>query len=214
MDNGKTTKRFSSPTTQLSPEEFEKQRKCIEEINNLLVTISSPRDPENLAGLRLHFRKLRGILIEVDFDCGDSKESIKGLLKDAGRDFLEIEDIGKRFYIPYQRICMLNSNHCESSEEHGSMELEDIDECLRRDIILNFGKVVSADPNLINIFFGIPLYLQLVQFIGCQIMVGIEGESNIIDGKLVSSMKDKICINTLGDTLKEIKIANICNIVI
>lgn len=210
-----SVKRFSSPTTELSPEEFEKQKQCIEQINNLLSTLTNPRDPNNLSALRLHFRMLRGILVEVELECNDTKETIKGLLKEAGRDFLQIEDIGKKYFIPYNRICMINSNDCSPHENHNhNRELKDIDKCLRRDIVLNFGKVVSADPKLINFFFGIPLYLQLANLIGCKVVVKIDGELSVLEGKLVESIKEKICINTLDNTVREINITEICSIVI
>lgn len=207
-------KRFSSPNTQLSPKEFEKQKQCIEQINSLLNTLTSPRDSNNLSALRMHFRMLSGILVEVEFDCNDSKESIKGLLKDAGRDFLEIEDIGKKYFIPYQQICALNSNDYNSSKNHGHTKLEDIDECLRRDIVLNFGEVVSENPNLINIFFGIPLHLQLVQFIGCKTLARIEGRPNVVEGILIKSKKDKIYIKISDKNIEEINIIHVCNIAI
>ena len=205
-------KRFSSPNTQLSPEEFEKQKQCIEQINNLLITITSPKDPNNFSALRLHFKMLRGTLVEVEFACNNSKDTIKGLLKETGKDFLEIEDNGKRYFIPYIRICMINSNDCNPSENHN--ELENIDEGLRRDIVLNFGKVVSADPKLINFFFGIPLYLQLANLVGTKVVVKVEGEPDVVGGILVESTKTKVCIKTLDNTIIETNIVDICSILI
>lgn len=212
------TMRFSAPTTQLSPKEFEKQKKCIEQVNDLLVAISSPRDPQNLSGLRLHFRKLKGMLVDVEVDCNNTKETITGLLKNAGRDHLEIEAVGKRHFILYQRVCKVernsNNHECEYSESHVHNELEGISKYLRQDIVLNFGKVVSKDPELINIFFGIPLYLQLVNFIGCKVKINIEDSLAVVNGTLVESTKDKICIKTLEDNIEQINIRDIYSMTI
>ena len=209
------TKRFSSPNSSLPPEELEQLKKFIEHINDLLRTLSNPRSPNNLTALRLHFIKLRGITAKVVYDCNDNTGSIEGLLKEAGRDFIQIESAGEKHYIPYMRICELQYDSCEEMHlEHEShQELIDIDPCLRREIVLNFGETVIKNPNLINIFFGIPLYLELLKLLDCRIAVKVLGQNDDIVGILIGSAEDKICIK-INKLVQEIKIAEICKVTI
>lgn len=209
------TKRFSSPNSPLSKRELEQLKKLIEQINGTLTTLSNPRNENNLSALRVHFNKIRGIIVKVVFDCDNSKESVEGLLREAGRDFLEVEVVGQRYFIPYTRICEVQSNPCaEMESEQGShRELIDIDPCLRREIVLNFSQVVSKDPELINIFFGIPLFLELAKFICCRITVKTLGKPEAIMGILADTAEDKLCIK-VDNEIQEININEIGIVII
>lgn len=208
------TKRFSSPNSSLSKEELEQLKQFIEHINGILRVLSNPRDPNNLSALRVHFKKLKGIIVKVVYDCDNSKASVEGLLRNAGRDFLTIEVVGQSYYIPYMRICKVESNPCAEQEvEHGThQDLMNIDPCLRREIVLNFGDVVARSPELINAFFGIPLYLELAKFIGCYIEIRVSGQAEVIRGFLIGSTVDKVCIE-VDNIVQEINLADICIVI-
>jgi len=193
------TKRFSSPNSPLSPEELEQLKACIETINGLLSTFGNPRDPENLTGLRLHFRMLRGILLRIEVEHDDDKETVLGILEEAGRDFLLIKNIDHIIIVPYARICFIHSSPIDNVHQQHEPALLNIDPCLRTEIVLNFGQVVSQSPELVNIFFGIPLYLQLVTFFGYTIMVAVEGEEEKSEGVLVDSNPKFICLQVDED---------------
>lgn len=208
------TKRFSSPNSPLSRHELEKLKKFIEQINSILSTLSNPRNLENLSALRVYFRKLRGMIVKVGIDCGNATGCIEGLLKEAGRDFVEIEKVGNIQYVPFLRICEVQSNPSEDMEMgHMGQELIDIEPCLRRSIVLNFGETVANNPELINIFFGIPLFAELAKFIGCNIKVRTMGEAELIEGVLVDTKIDKICVK-VNHEIEQINIEDIFKVTI
>lgn len=205
------TKRFASPNSPLSPEELKQLKECIEGINDLLRAFGNPRDLENLSGLRAHFRKLRGILLRIKVGCENNREMVIGILEQAGRDFLMLRNIENMFFIPYNRICFIHSSPMDHTSREHEPELLNIDPCLRTEIVLNFGRVVSSDPNLVNIFFGVPLYLQLVTFFGCSVMVAVEGESEIVEGVIIESTEKAIHLQ-IDNQIRQINIDEICSI--
>lgn len=192
------TKRFSSPNSGLSPEELERLKACIEKLNNILLSISSPRDPNNLVPLRNYFIRLKGILIRVYVECTGFQDNILGCLQEVGGDYLQLNSVGKKVFVPFSRICSIARDapkDCESGHMH-HQELNDIDPCLRRNLVLNFGETVASSPQLFNIFFGLPLHLRLLDFLNCRVMVKVEGEEQLLKGILICSEKDFIKIKT------------------
>ena len=201
------TPRFSSPTSSLSPEELEKLKECVESANDFLRTIGNPNDPNNMRAFQLHLRRLRGFLLQVNGDCGTDEIPVVGILKDAGRDFLELETFGRCIFIPFKRICLIR---WVPGEHQGHQPaLINLDECSRRDLVLNFGKVVSGDPNLINIFFGLPLHLRLITFLGCRVEVETENSGELIQGVLSDSQEIYIQIQT-DNQLEQVNFNKLC----
>jgi len=203
------TPRFSSPNSPLSPEELEHLQACIEEINELLRTFGNPRDPDNLTAFRLRFRKLRGIMARLVIACGSCPEELVGCLQDAGRDFLQLYTVGQKKFIPFNRICSIH--RCDENQiiEH-EQELIDIPLSLRRELVLHFGEVVSASPFLINIFFGLPLHLLLLSFLGCTVKVKLEDETKIVKGVLVGSEEGHLQLQNDKNQIKQINFIKIC----
>jgi hypothetical protein len=205
------TPRFSSPNSPLPPEEFEKLMECIEAANELLRTIGNPNDPDNKRVLQLRLRELRGLLMQVTVACGNEQIQLVGTLKDAGRDFIQLETFGRFTFVLYERICSIR-RVTGQTEEHGHQpELIDLDTCSRRAIVLDFGRVVSCDPNLINIFFGLPLHLRLISFLGCRVEAKTEnsGEEELIEGKLSDSQEIYIHVQT-DSQLEQINFNKLC----
>lgn len=203
-----STPRFSSPNSPLPPEELEKLKACVEAVNELLRTIGNPDDPDNKRVLQMRLRKLRGVLMHVNVKCARAELPVEGILKDAGRDFLQIESIGRCTFILYDRVCTLR--RVESSQEkpghHPAMV--DLEACSRRALILDFGKVVAGDPNLVNIFFGIRLHLRLLSFLGCGVEVETDA-GDIFNGILSDSQENYIHVQT-DSSLVQINFNNIC----
>jgi len=198
---------FASPNSILNREELNQLEECIEEANNLLLVLGSPRDPENTRMLQLHFLSFRNQLVEVKIKCGDEILRELGQLETAGQNFIQLDKLGKTTFILFERICSVkrSANH---RMEHHMQELIAIDGCKRREIVLNFGEFVGRKPKLANLFFGIALHLQLRSFIGCEISVKKEGEE-VIHGILVCSKEGQIEIKK-KDELEQINIADIC----
>lgn len=205
--------RFSSPNSPLPPKKFEQLVKCIEVTNELLRTLGNPRNPNNLTGLRLRFRQLRGQLMQVDMDCGAQQKRRTGYLKEAGQDFLILNAKGKDTFIPYSRLSKIVRAETECGSSSRIKELLHIDPCLRRDIVLRFGEVVSGDPFLINLFFGIPLHQQLADFLEKELRVRTDHQKKEIRGILADSQERFIRIETDDGNL-QIDLNTVCYLLI
>ena len=183
------TPRYNSPSSSLPLRELNALQACIEEINDTLRTIGNPRNPndpeqqQRQRQLQQHFRALRFSLVKVIVDCHDEEIEILGILEDAGANFIKLNTLGERKLILFNRICLLKHENNDAETFEHQQELINIDICLRREITLHFGEIVGRSPELINIFFGIPLYLFLLPIIGCKIRVKTDGEE-IISGIL------------------------------
>lgn len=198
--------KYPSANSSLPLEDLEKLKECIEKANEILRTLGNPLNPNNMESLRLFLRKLKGFNIKVVLTCNNKKKEFTGTLQEAGRDFLSLATSGEKIFILYRRICSLT--HVEKAMEKMEPELLNIDDGLRRAIILNFGEVVSKSPNLINLFFGIPLYLQLQFILGATLRV-IKKDSTTITGSLIKSEKEQITIKSKQQTFN-INIDDIC----
>lgn len=197
---------YPSPNSSLPLEDLEKLKECIEKANQILQTLGNPLNPNNMESLRLFLRKLNGVNVKVVITCDNKQKEFTGILQEAGRDFLSLFVNGEKIFILYTRICSIT--HEEKAMEKMEPELLNIDDDLRRAIILNFGEVVSKSPKLINIFFGIPLYLQLQFLIGSTLTVR-KDNSTTITGSLVKSEKEQISIKSKDKTFN-INIHDIC----
>ncbi|MCA1202871.1 hypothetical protein [Priestia flexa] len=166
------TKRFSGPTRILPIKEHEELKECIHEVNQLLLAFADERDSHLLESFRLKVKSMRGHFVTVHVLCGKAEIPIEGELSDAGKDFLIIDHLHQNFFVPYECIC--NINHSEMNEHmtgrHGG-ELANLNDCCRRELMLNFGEVVAANPFLINLFFGMRLHKFLCAFLKSDICV-------------------------------------------
>ncbi|TRZ39954.1 hypothetical protein CEQ21_03150 [Niallia circulans] len=176
------TPRYNSPNSSLPIHQLNRLQACIEEINDTLRTIGNPRDPENpeepqrQRQLQQHFRALRGSLVKVVVTCHDEKVTLLGILEDAGANFILLNTLSEKKLLLFERICLLKHENNDAETFDHEQELLHIDKCLRREITFHFGEIVGRSPELINIFFGIPLHLYMLPFIGCKIEVKTDEE--------------------------------------
>ena len=178
---------------------MEEVTECIEQSNEILLTLGIERDPENpnLRGLQQTFRKLRDHHFAVTIHCGEEQEeqTIKGHLVDSGIDFIILQtDVGNIVMIPFERITLLVRLFKEEVPTRPDQELLKIDPCLRRGLTFHFGKVVSRSPFLVNLFFGLELKLFLGSYVGSFIYVKSERDKKERDGKLIEVKKRRIVI--------------------
>ncbi|PLT32002.1 hypothetical protein [Bacillus sp. V5-8f] len=184
------TPRFNSPNSPLPPDELNQLQVCLEEINDTLRTIGNPNEPEEpdqrqrQRQLQQHFRALRCSLVKVVVDCQDKEIEILGILEEAGANFIQVNTLGHKKFIPFEKICTLKHENFQAETFEHEQELLSIDTCIRREITFNFGEIVGRSPELINIFFGIPLHLFLLSFLGCEIQVKTESDEQLISGIL------------------------------
>ncbi|RBW70813.1 hypothetical protein [Bacillus taeanensis] len=183
--------KFSSPNSSLSPEDLEKLNECIEEANQLLLTLALEREEDNLKFLQQSFRNLKGHQVIVTFKCNEKIESIKGTVLDTGLDFIIIDKKVTFSLIPFERILAVKHRN-DSARLKMDQELLKIDTCLRRAITFQFGEVVAKSPFLLNLFFGLSLNMFLESFVGCFVYVKTDTEEFEIDGTLVEVKKQSI----------------------
>ncbi|MFP3917353.1 hypothetical protein U5N28_06015 [Lysinibacillus telephonicus] len=178
----KRTRRFASPTSGLPQEELDELQECIELANDLLRSLGSERDEGNKRQLQLHFLNMKGMVVKANilpFPLADSQELINnhkksiykiGRIATAGRDFIQINSVGSAIFILYdQLLSIARADNYE--EEYPEDDLLDVDFYTRRELAFNFGEYVSKNPNLINLFFGLSLFLKLKQFLGKDVKV-------------------------------------------
>ncbi|RFU61436.1 hypothetical protein [Peribacillus glennii] len=201
------TPRFNSPNSPLPPNELNKLQACIEEINDTLRTIGNPREPgdPNQRQLQLHFRALRYSLVKVVVDCHNQEMEILGILEEAGANFIQVNTLDEKKFIPFEKICFLKHEDARSENIEHEQELLKINTCIRRDITLNFGEIVGRSPELINLFFGIPLHLFLQSFLGCEIEVKSEADEELLRGILCSVDEDQFRIQLCVEEMEEQK---------
>ncbi|MFZ5828079.1 MAG: hypothetical protein ACOY94_27560 [Bacillota bacterium] len=220
------TPRFSSPTSDLPEAELRELELCIEAVNQLLRAVGNPRDRQNREELRRHFRQLLGITVRVTVECrgaepepgqpeppaeppkGEDVVIVLGGLKDVGRNFIQVDTVGPQTYIPFDRICLVERTDTGPVLPVQQPALLDIDPQLRRNVILRFGETVSCSPELINIFFGLPLHLRLVSFIGCPAVVQAAGR--LVEGTLCAAEERFVQIQVAENRVRQINLADIC----
>ena len=169
------TPRFSSSNSPLPPKALDRLQRCIEEANDLLRSLGSESDPDNRRQLQLHFLSIRGADVilkviceeqEIEENEQETKRSIiekKGKIFTAGRDFIQINQVGSSVFVLYDQLISVARDECEHVK-HQEQELIDVDRKVRRELAFNFGDFVSKNPELVNLFFGIPLFKQLKEF--------------------------------------------------
>ncbi|RAL24067.1 hypothetical protein [Thermoflavimicrobium daqui] len=152
------TQRYSSPTSLFSPLKLAKLKSSIQTVNQLLTTLHHHIHPKDFPVFRLQLRSLLGVTMQIILSCKRQKkqESVMGCLTDVGQDFLILKTKKQSIWVPFTRVHLVLSKKWEIKNiiKH-HRELDPIDPCLRRELVLNFGPTVANHPILFHIFFGI-----------------------------------------------------------
>ncbi|RUL55588.1 hypothetical protein [Lysinibacillus antri] len=236
----KKTPRFTSPNSPLSADELNELQACIEEVNDLLRSLGSESNPNNTRQLQLHFFNLRGEIVKAQIlttpveDEGDTDEGEEeqeridmdgsdchgkilnkiGKLATAGRDFIQMNEVGSATFILYEHLLSVTrENKCEYDKAIVP-EFHDASQEMRRELAFNFGEFVTKDTELLNLFFGIPLYLHLKKYLGKDVKVKVA--EGCIFGTLIATNANKInLVNNTGEiefSLKDIYYIEVINI--
>ena len=129
----------------------------------------------------------------------------KGKLATAGRDFIQINQVGSAVFILYSHLISITRGKYETDEQEP--EFICANQATRRELTFNFGEFVSKKPDLINLFFGIPLHVQLKEFLGKDVKGKTDGQ--FFCGTLVKVDEGNIqIINKMGE--EDINIDEIC----
>lgn len=202
------TPRFPSPNSPLPQEELDELQECIEIANQLLRSLGNRPNPNNLRQLQLHLLDLRKFLVRIKVNGLEDGMDLVGELVTAGRDFVLLNTVGKRTFIPFSRIQSLQYENMETNDIE-PQELINANRQFKRELVLHFGEVVSGNPKLVNLFFGIPLHFMLSEWIGCKVRVYIENQGEKVKGELFGADENSIQIFREKE-MKQIQVQQIC----
>jgi hypothetical protein len=202
------TPRYRSPNSPLPPAQLDELQKCIETANDLLRSLGTERDPENQRQLQLHFLELHEILVRVKVKGFEKRYEEVGSLMTAGKNFIELNTVGKRVLIPFVKIDSIQYEGKGNDKKH-HQELIHLNRQIKRELVLHFGEFVSRHPELVNLFFGIPLHLMLVQYKERMVNLKVEEQSDVVSGKLVE-MEENFLQIFKNDESVQIPLEKIC----
>ena len=131
----------------------------------------------------------------------------KGKIFTAGRDFIQINEVGASVFVLYDRLISVARDECEHVKQP-EQELIAVDRKVRRELAFNFGDFVSKKPELVNLFFGIPLFKQLKEFLGEDVKVKIFDEELV--GTLIKVDEGSLQILKNDDKEIELNLNEIC----
>lgn len=214
------TRKFASPNSLLNQEALDDLQSCIEAANDLLRSLGSRSDEENTRQLQLHFLEMRGEIVSANIICEceefDAEESpnlqnndnpmiktfcLDGKIATAGRDFLQINQNGSAVFILYKNLLSIKKKDCIEEFEL-EPEFIDAEKEVRRKLAFNFGEYVSKNPNFINLFFGVPLFFMLKQYLGKEAYIFTT--KGMIKGTLAGIDVDRVkLLNNKGEFIFE-----------
>ena len=201
--------KFPSPTGCLTREETEKLEKCIDEANELLLSLGLSGE---LGIDRAYFLALQdnvGAEIRVDLECNKQKVQ-RGKLLFVGLNFLVLDNKDSVIIVPYQNILNIDIEK-KSKTRNDNDKFDELlkDPCLRRDLVLRFGATVSQSPVLINEFFGLTLSVLMITYIDHNVTIFTENDA--ITG-VITKVDSETIILSCGKSSEVIPLANICKI--
>ncbi|KAA0546572.1 hypothetical protein FZW96_15120 [Bacillus sp. BGMRC 2118] len=206
--------KFPSANSTFPPEELAEVNECIEQANELLLAIGVDNEGEvNLRSFQLTVRKMKGQFLSVKVQCGEKRQRIKGVLKEAGLNFIVLEtEVKNLVIIPTERVLSMKHSDERPCSNILEEELLCIDENLRLDLMLHFSEVVSRSPFLVNLFFGLKLELFLESFIGCVIYTKSDSDKREVEGTLTKVDHRKIEFLNMDEEKQGIDFDELCYI--
>ncbi|MFP7225947.1 hypothetical protein [Priestia filamentosa] len=202
---------FPSATSSFPPEQLAEIDACIEEANELLLTLGLQQEAEEVGEedvLLQNLNKLKGQMVEVTISCREEDiepegmltcenhdEKVHGKFIYNGIDFIILYTMDdETVWIPFTKIrWMIQKEQEEVFNE--DQPLLNIDPCLRREITFNFGQIVPKSPFLLKLFFPLHLSFLLKSFIDCNLRVKIF-DNKEIRGTLVKVTERSLLIET------------------
>ncbi len=202
---------FPSATSSFPPEQLAEIDACIEEANELLLTLGLQQEAEEVEEedvLLQNLNKLKGQMVEVTISCREEDiepegmltcenhdEKVHGKFIYNGIDFIILYTMDdETVWIPFTKIrWMIQKEQEEVFNE--DQPLLNIDPCLRREITFNFGQIVPKSPFLLKLFFPLQLSFLLKSFIDCNLRVKTF-DNKEIRGTLVKVTERSLLIET------------------
>ncbi|RXJ02416.1 hypothetical protein DS745_06850 [Anaerobacillus alkaliphilus] len=131
---------------------------------------------------------------------------VEGRVNLVGFDFVTLLQDHREFIIPFGNICKISSTHHPMEMPH-ERELESIDPCLRRELTFNFGRTVSASPELIQIFYRLRLNIYLLMLVGKKMKIAYD--DRYASGTLHDVTNDDVSFCLDDKRVKEIPLRSI-----
>ncbi|PIC56026.1 hypothetical protein CSV80_16410 [Sporosarcina sp. P12(2017)] len=183
-----------SPESCLPLEKREEVDKKIAETNRLLLDLALDDNRSVNQTFQRAFDGLIGLEVEI---INPLDETISGVVVMAAFDFIELSRDDYKIIVPYEQVESIKASGC-FSELLPKANLLNIGPHLRRKLTFQFGKVVASSPELIQLFFKIPLHVYLLLFEMQTIKVRVGGL--LIEGVLVDLNKESIVLKLDQDT--------------
>ncbi|PIC80333.1 hypothetical protein CSV75_00615 [Sporosarcina sp. P18a] len=196
-----------SPESCLPLEKREEVDEKIAETNRLLLDLALDDNRSIQETFQRAFDGLIGLEVEI---INPLNETISGVVMRAAYDFILLSREDYKIIVPYEQIESVKSSGYYS-EQLPKANLKNIDPHLRRKLTFQFGKVVASSPELIQLFFKIPLAVYLLLFVDQTIKVRVGAV--LFEGVLVNLNKESIVLKLANDT-RIISIRNIGHILI
>ncbi|MBM6618204.1 hypothetical protein [Bacillus suaedaesalsae] len=206
---------FPSENSTFSPEALAEIKECIEQANELLLSIGldNEEDEINLRSFQLSMRKIKGQFITISVTCNEESLKVKGVLSEVGLDFIILEtNVENLLLIQTERLVFIEHHDDSNQNSCSDQELLCIDDELRRNLMLCFSEVVSRSPYLLNLFFGLKLNLYLESFLGSVIYVKSDNEKSEIEGTLTKVDNRKIELKNNDNEKQGIDFDELCYI--
>ncbi|PID00892.1 MULTISPECIES: hypothetical protein [unclassified Sporosarcina] len=196
-----------SPESCLPPEKREEVDRKIAEANRLLLDLALDDNRSIQETYQRAFDGLIGLEVEI---VNPLDETISGVVMMAAFDFILLSRDDYKIIVPYEQIESVKASGCYA-ELVPVANLLNIGPRLRRKLTFQFGKVVGSSPELIQLFFKIPLAVYLLLFEDQTIKVRV-GRS-LIEGVLVDVNKESIVLE-MNKEKSIIAIGNIAHIMV
>lgn len=202
---------ISSPTTSLPEQQFIELRACIEDANHILRTLGNPAEPENPRQLQLKLASFKGKYVKADLSFRGKRKYIRGILLQAGRDYLRLLNDQGQQYLMYEKLISITSGQADPLIPHATIEGY-CNEALNCELLYDFTRSVSGSVELLNRFYGIPLSIALLQQVGKTMLIQKSSSTGKRSGTLVDTTEQAIIISPTGrrtDVLEQISFNDI-----
>jgi hypothetical protein len=162
-----------------------------------------------------HSRKKRKVLrgslkrLRVQAKRELTKRTLVGRVHLVGRNFVLLKHEEKEIFIPLLKVCsvILENRYATPVNEE---DLLCIDPCFRRALTFQFGETVASSPELIQLFYRIPLNIYLLLLEGKKVRVRLA--DRFVVGTLVKVEKEQIRLCLKNDKETTISLNQICSI--
>jgi hypothetical protein len=138
-----------------------------------------------------------------------TKRTVEGRVHLVGRNFVLLKNEGNEMLIPLLKVCSIFLKN-QFATPANEADLLCIDPCFRRALTFQFGKTVASSPELIQLFYRIPLNIYLLLLEGKKVKVRLA--DTIVVGTLIKVDKEQLRLCLKNNKERTISLNQICTI--